>query len=197
MVIAPPKLLTYEDYLTEGEINLRYDIIDGVRIFMPSPTENHQDRVGNIYLAFRSCKPMSGRGKAIIAPQDVLITRSPLRVRQPDVLFISSIRHALNRPASDPGPLDPAPELVVEIVSPSDEKKLPGEKRTVLNAKLEDYASVDVRECWAARGVTQTVDVWQLSPLGNVIAATYGMGENVQSITFPDLTVAVADIFAE
>ena len=37
-----PKILTFEDYLLEGEINQRYDIIDGVRVFyMASPTIPH------------------------------------------------------------------------------------------------------------------------------------------------------------
>src|SRR5690348_6077789 len=37
-----PERLTYEQYLAEGEINERYDILDGVRIFMPGPKWRHQ-----------------------------------------------------------------------------------------------------------------------------------------------------------
>ena len=36
---APAGLLTYEGYITEGEINRRYDIIDGERFYMASPTD--------------------------------------------------------------------------------------------------------------------------------------------------------------
>ena len=41
---SPPArdLLTYEQYLVEPEIVARYDIIDGVRIFMANPTRRHQ-----------------------------------------------------------------------------------------------------------------------------------------------------------
>ena len=42
MAIAEPKFISYEDYLSEGETNWRYDIIDGVRVGMASPTAYHQ-----------------------------------------------------------------------------------------------------------------------------------------------------------
>ncbi|HZP80235.1 MAG TPA: hypothetical protein VFB21_01235 [Chthonomonadaceae bacterium] len=37
-----PDILTYEQYMAEEEICLRYDIIEGVRIYMPGPTWRHQ-----------------------------------------------------------------------------------------------------------------------------------------------------------
>ena len=190
MVVAPPKLLTYEEYLAEGEIRERYDIINGERIVMPNPTEDHQDIAFNIATPLKTYGQRTGRGKMVIAPQDVLITRRPLRVRQPDVLFISAERKAQNRPSSDPAPWSPAPELVVEILSPSD-------TRSVLEDKIADYVSVNVLELWAVRQGAQTVEVLRLSPLGAVSEAIYGRGETVQSLTFPDLTVSVDSIFAE
>ena len=186
MLVAPPKLLTYEAYLAEGEIRERYNILDGERIFMSNPTEDHQDIAFNIATPLKTYGQRTGRGKMVIAPQDVLITRRPLRTRQPDVLFISAERKAQNRPSSDPAPWSPAPELVVEILSPSDTRSV-----------LEDYVSVDVLELWAVRQGTQTVEVLRLSPLGAVSAAVYGAGEIVQSLTFADLTVSVDSIFAE
>lgn len=190
MVVAPPKLLTYEEYLAEGEIRERYAILDGERIFMPSPIEDHQICSGNLFVGFRLFEQAHRLGKALYAPLDVLIQRRPLRVRQPDVLFISNTRRALNRPSSDPGPFDPAPELVVEILSPSD-------TRSVLEDKIADYVSVNVLELWAVRQAARTVEVLRLSPLGAVSEAIYGRGETVQSLTFPDLTVSVDLIFAE
>jgi hypothetical protein len=44
MALATPPpaahLLTYEEYMAEPETNQRYDIIDGVRVFM-NPTRLH------------------------------------------------------------------------------------------------------------------------------------------------------------
>jgi len=39
---TPPKLLTYEEYMAEGEVKEGYDIIDGERTFMPGPRWRHQ-----------------------------------------------------------------------------------------------------------------------------------------------------------
>lgn len=180
--------LTYEQYMAEPEIRRRYDILDGVRIFMTNPTILHQIIQGNIYVGFRAWRQAGGAGRELQAPCDVLIRRSPLRTRQPDVLVISYERLG-NRSLTDPAPLEPAPELVVEILSPSD-------TRSVLNDKLADYAKVAVQECWVVYPVSQTVEVLLFALAGTETAASYRRGEIVQSITFPTLTLAVADVFA-
>jgi Uma2 family endonuclease len=182
--------LTYEQYLAEGETLQRYDIIDGTRVPMTNPTELHQDLLLTIAALLKDYGRTSGRGKAIIAPCDVLVRRAPLRTRQPDVLFISNERRAQNRPPNDPAPLSPAPELVVEILSPSDTE-------SVLQDKITDYCAVDVRECWVVDLTLRTVGVRSLTQQGALPTATYGVGSRVQSIIFPDLTLAVDAIFAE
>src|SRR4051794_36925669 len=114
MAIATERL-TYEQYMAEEEIRKRYDIIDGVRIFMTNPTIRHQGIQGNVYVALRVWWQSRGSGRVILAPCDVLIRRSPLRTRQPDLLFISQERLG-GRSLDDPTPLAPAPELVIEIL---------------------------------------------------------------------------------
>lgn len=187
-VVPPP--LTYEQYLAEGEINQRYDIIDGVRNYMPGPTRSHQRLLRKVARPFEDYEETHRRGLAFVAPCDVLIRRNPLRTRQPDVLFISNERNAQNAPLMDPTPFDPAPELVVEILSPSDTP-------AVLNEKIADYGSVGVEECWVVNPAAQTVSVLPLTREGVGTTATYGRGEVVRSIVFPDLTVLVDAIFAE
>jgi Uma2 family endonuclease len=103
------------------------------------------------------------------------------------VLVISTERLG-GRDLDDPSPLEPAPELVVEILSPSD-------TRTVLSDKLADYVRVDVLECWVVHRKVPSVEALRLTPEGWESVATYAMGEIVQSITFPALTLAVADVF--
>ena len=137
MAVATDRL-TYQQYMAEPEIRRRYDILDGVRVFMTNPTIQHQEIQGNVYAGLRAWRQAGGAGRVLQAPCDVLIQRSPLRTRQPDVLFISTERLG-GRDLDDPSPLEPAPELVVEILSP-------GDTRTVLNDKLADYAKVGVKE---------------------------------------------------
>ncbi len=182
-------LLTYEEYLKEDETQDRYDIIDGVREFM-SPARRHQKLLGNLYELFRAYQRQAKNGEVILAPSDILIRIAPLRARQPDVLYISNERLAANTPSDVPAPLKPAPELVVEILSPSDTK-------TVLSGKIADYCAVDVKECWIVQSNTQTIEVLELTPNGSQSVAVYGSGQSVVSLTFAGLTVAVDAIFAE
>lgn len=185
--LAQPQVLTYEDYLHEGEVNAHYDIIDGVRVFMTQPSIGHQEIALNVAELLRAYQRRSRRGRTIIAPCDILIRYQPLRTRQPDVLFISRERYG-DRLPQDALPLSPAPEIAVEVLSPS-------ETRSIRLAKITDYCAVDVKECWLVSPEAGTVEVLRLTPDGSKRAALYTLSETLQSLTFRDLTVALDDIF--
>ena len=192
MTIASPPpasaLLTYEQYMAEEEIVARYNIIDGSRTFMPGANWPHQRIGGNIEEAFRIFERATGTGYALSAPYDVLIRRNPLRARQPDVLFISHTRLQQGGGIPQRGPLQVPPEIVVEILSDSDTRRMIGDK-------LADYAAIGVEEGWLARPDERTVEVVRLTIGGPVSVATYDDTQIAQSFTFPNLTLAVSDIF--
>ena len=192
MTIASPPpasaLLTYEQYMAEEEIVARYNILDGVRSFMPGANWPHQRINLHILQAFTRYEETTGAGYALCAPFDVLIRRSPLRTRQPNVLFISHPRLQQGGGIPQRGPLQVPPEIVVEILSDSDTRRMIGDK-------LADYAAVGVEEGWLARPDERTVEVVRLTAGGPMSVATYDDTKTVQSFTFPNLLVAVADIF--
>ena len=187
MAIAEPLALSYEDYLKEGETNWRYDIIDGVRVSMASPTPYHQRIAQRITRLLEDYEEVTGRGITLAAPCDVQITLFPLRTRQPDVLFVSYERLG-DRPLTAPPPLDAVPELVVEVISDSDRQR-------VLDAKIADFSSIGVEECWIVRPEDGTVEVLRLTAGGSESVALYGMGEAVTSQVLPDLAIPVAGLF--
>ncbi len=190
--------MSYEEYLASPEEMARYDIIDGWKIYrkygaknLPNPTREHQRTQGNLYAALRDFEKSSREGQVIQPPCDVLVRSAGTpRTRQPDLLFISNTRLAQNPPLDDPAPLSPAPEFVVEILLPSD-------TRRVQAAKIADYISVDVRECWLVSMEAETVEVLQLTDGGAQTVAVYGRGQTVVSVIFPALTAGVDTIFAE
>ncbi len=186
---SPSQILTYESYMAEETDMRRYDILDGKKVCMPGVTDDHQDYQGNLFALLRTFEQQYRLGKARMAPRDVLITRVPLRTRQPDVFFISNERRALNPASNDPAPMTAAPELVVEVISDS-------ETQSRFTAKITDYCDVNVRECWKVMPDTQTVEVLRLSCNGAESVRVYGRGESVQSIIFPSLNVTVEAIFA-
>jgi Uma2 family endonuclease len=186
-----PKLLTYEQYLAEPVLHRRYDIVDGERRFMPGPSWRHQRIQRNATRILERYEEETGSGYVIGAPFDILIRRSPrLRTRQPDVLFITRSRLAQGGGIPASGPLEVAPELVVEIISDSETENL-------LQAKLADYVAIGVNEAWVVRPDTRIVEVVRLAPEGPRTVATYDETEALQSITFADLTVPVADFFGD
>ena len=204
MAVAEPKAdvpgitrpMTYEEYMAGPEEMARYDILGGWKVYrlygdkqLANPTRLHQRIQGNLYLALRGYAETSRRGEAILSPCDVRITFFPLHTRQPDILLISQERLSENPPSDDPAPLSPAPELVVEIVSPSD-------TASVLAAKIADYRAVDVQEVWIIRSGPQTIEVLPL-PSGGTTGSVYGHGEAAASLAFPGLAVPVDDIFQE
>ena len=182
-----PKVLTYEAYLKEGVVYGRYDIIDGVRRFMPNPTPLHQEIALTIAEYLRIWQRQTKRGRTFMAPRDVLVRINPMRTRQPDVLFISNERIG-GQPLSDPAPFGQSPELVVEVLSDSD-------TRQMRFAKIRDFCAVGVNECWLVSPETESVEVLRLTPEGPVREALYGLGQTLQSLTFPDLTLGLDDIF--
>jgi len=186
MAIAEPKFLSYEDYLKEGETNWRYDIIDGVRVDMASPTAYHQRIVQRITRCLEDFEE-AGNGLTLAAPCDVQITLFPLRTRQPDVMFVSNERLG-DRPLNAPPPLDAVPELIVEVISDSDRQR-------VLNAKLADFYAIGVDECWIVRPEDRTVTVLHAGINDWEQAAIYSESETVISLVLPGLSAPVADIF--
>lgn len=158
---------------------------------MPNPTRLHQRIQLNLIKAFAAFEEASSAGEALPPPCDVFVAEFPrLRTRQPDLLFISNERLTENPPANDPAPLKPAPELVVEIISPSD-------KPSVLAAKIADYRSADVREIWLIRPEPKSVEVLTLSEDEILSVGTYGVGETVESGVFRGLSIAVDAIFVK
>ena len=58
----------------------------------PSPTDEHQWLGGVIFRRMSLFVEERELGVVLTAPRDVLIRREPLRVRQPDILYLSAAR---------------------------------------------------------------------------------------------------------
>ncbi len=182
-------LLTWDDYLREGIVWERYDIVEGVRRFMSSPVVLHQIIVSNVHDILRAYQRSLGNGVALFAPMDVMIRQQPrLQTRQPDNLFISEDRLKTVPNYRDNGFISVAPNLVTEVLSSSDRKN-------VVAAKLADYFTIGVGEAWLIRPDARTVSVMVRGLTEWTEAAQYNDTETVQSATLPDLSAPVADIF--
>lgn len=182
MVTAPPALkLTYADYCRTPD-DERYELVDGELIVAPAPNSAHQ-RV-DAKLGWRLAQFVEERdlGEVFSAPFDVVLSETD--VVQPDLLFISNERAYIITPANARG----APDLVVEILSPSTAERDRSLKRAL-------YARYGVSEYWLVDPDTRTVTVLLLEDEAFAEVARYGAGEILSSPTLPGFTANLDDIF--
>jgi Uma2 family endonuclease len=182
-----PIVLTYEDYINEGETPGRYEIVDGVRECMTNPAAEHQLILRNINRVLEDFEESSASGIAFIAPLDIVVSKDPLQVREPDLLYISFDRWG-DRDFTDTSPLTNSPELAVEILSPS-------ETRRQIQKKVGQYAAAGVLECWLVSPEAETVELLKLSASGSERLGIYAPGQTLRSIAFPELVLDVARVF--
>ncbi len=123
-----------------------------------------------------------GLGSAFIAPFDVVL--SDTDVVQPDLLFVSKERESVITEDNVQG----APDLVVEILSPSTERR----DKTV---KREIYARHGVKEYWLVDTDARSVTVLRLGDSDYGVAATFGPGERLASPTLIGLDLDMDEIF--
>ena len=173
------------------ELHHPYEIIDGEIVPRPTPIPAHQIIGANIFSPLSQYVKTKELGVVLFAPVDIILQRDPLRTRQPDVLFI----HKDNLPGTSLDDLEGlqlleiTPDLVIEVLSPSDTKK-------VLTGKLTDYQRIGVKECWLVSRETRSVEVLHLSARKSERAGLYGLGETVCSKAITDFRLTVDAIFA-
>ena len=140
---------TWEDVLRMPDDGNRYEFIGGRLYMTPAPVTRHQRVVMRLCSALSRILVDSGRGESFCAPLLVEFPGTGDRV-QPDLLFISNERRAIIGEKQVTG----APDLVVEILSPSTAHRDRG-------VKLDLYARHGVRQYWIVDPDEDSVDVWR------------------------------------
>lgn len=142
--------LTYRDYLKFPEDRKRHELIDGERYVTPPPNSFHQEILGNLYFLIRQHLEAHHVGRVYLSPFAVVL--SMFDVVEPDLLYISNERRAILTPRSAHG----APDLVVEIGSPSTRRRDEG-------VKLRLYDRFDVIEYWVIDPIAESIRVYRRS----------------------------------
>ncbi len=174
--------LTYEDYAKTPD-DARFELIDGELIPMaPSPSVFHQSSVGVIYR--RMFDFVEGRclGEVFIAPLDVVLTDTD--VVQPDVFYVSRARSHIITAANIQG----APDLVVEVLSPSTSERDRNYKRGL-------YERSGVGEYWMADPFARRITVLILRNGKYVSHGVFHEGDTLTSPTLAGFSLVVSETF--
>ncbi len=182
MAIPNPIIkFTYEDYLNTPD-DKRYELLDGELVMPPAPGELHQSVSGMLGWKLVQFAVENRLGRVYHAPFDVVLSNTD--VVQPDLIFVSNERADIITPANIQG----APDLVVEILSPSTAARDKTFKRSL-------YARHGITEYWMVDLTERTIIVLRLGERGFEVVNTYGEGETLTSPTLQGFTLSLNEIF--
>jgi Uma2 family endonuclease len=180
--------LTYQDLLGLPEDLLRHELIDGEHLMSPAPGSKHQRVVMNLSWQIRGYLEDHPLGSVYGAPFDVVF--SDFDVAEPDLLYVSAERE---RRLLTERHLAGAPDLVVEVLSPSTARIDQGKKRGL-------YERYGVGEYWIIDPVKETVKVYCLSKglfqLGaELIRGAESSPQSLSTPLLPGLAMQLAIVF--
>jgi len=127
----------------------RYEAIEGELCVTPAPSLRHQTISRRLLVDLVRLLVDKGHGEVWYAPIGVWFPATDEGV-QPDIIFVSNERRGILAPEGVRG----APDLVVEILSPSTASRDKGVKRAL-------YERHGVAEYWIVDPELEAVDVWR------------------------------------
>ncbi len=158
----------------------RWELIGGEAFCMsPAPAVRHQVIVGRLFgellqhFRGRPCLPL-------VSPVDVKLSVGD--VVQPDIVVICDRSKILESHIAG------APDLAVEVVSPSSQ-------RHDRVRKLRLYAASGVREYWLVQPYPAVIEVLQLTGPDYRIAGAYTDTDTLRSPSFPGLALDLSALF--
>jgi Uma2 family endonuclease len=148
----PKTLLTAEDLWNMPEDGNHYELVRGELISMPTAGAEHSTVAARLEVLLGYHVLTHGLGETTIAEGGYLLKRNPDTLRAPDVAFISKERLPVG--GIPPGYWTIAPDLAVEVVSPS-------ERPDDIQSKIIDYLTAGTRMVWVIYPRTRSVTVYR------------------------------------
>ena len=168
MALVNPAL-TYDDLAHLPDDGKRYELLEGELIVSPAPSPRHL-RVVLKVARFLSLAEDAGWGQVYVAPLDVV--------------FISRERLGIIGETNVRG----APDLVVEVISPSSRAR-------DLRTKVQTYARFGVKYYWVSDPNARTVRVYVLTDEGYRAHPPLRAGQSLGCPLFPGITIDVGQLF--
>lgn len=142
------RLYTVDDVRNMPDDGNRYETIDGELFVTPAPGWRHQAALRELTYLLTGHVKQFGLGVLLFAPFDIVL--GPLTLVEPDILFVRGAR----RDRFTERELTAAPDLAVEVLSPSTARTDRGRKRAL-------YQSAGVAEYWIVDLEHRQVEVWR------------------------------------
>lgn len=180
---------TYADLLTWDD-NERYELIEGRPMMMSAPSDLHAEVSGEIhrqlsnYLLGKNCKVRHAPYDVRLFEENGDLPEDVDTVVQPDITVVCDPEKRDNRGCKG------APDLVIEILSPSS-------KRYDRFTKFTLYQRAGVQEYWIVDPDDKSVQIFLLEDERYTFKA-YGEGKDVVKVNvLDDCTVDLSLVFPE
>jgi len=178
---------TYADYIEWPDNGERWEIIDGIAYMLTAPNDRHQQIVAQLtaefvmYLRGRQCQ-------AFTAPYDVVLPgkneteMTASNVVQPDLLVIC------DRSKRDGKKCIGAPDLVIEVISPSTVK------RDILH-KYRLYERSGVREFWLVQPSDSIIQQYLNAEGEFKYVGAFARDDEISPAIFPEMVINLNNVF--
>jgi len=185
--MATDARLTAQDLLRFGDDGVRRELVNGRVIEMPPAGGTHGEIASMVIWFLVEHVRRTGAGKVLSGDTGFILAvpGDPERVRAPDAAFIS--RDRLPGGRLPEAFISGAPDLAVEVLSPSD---------TIIEAqqKVRDYLDSGVRLVWLFTPQARTVTVYRADGSARLLRDRDTLdGEDV----LPGLSIPLMEIFEE
>ena len=181
--MSTTKLMTAEDLWNLPDDGKKYELTHGILVEIMPPGGEHGEISTELLWHLRTYLAQHPIGRAYVGDTGFILARNPDIVRGPDVAFVRAER----LPPRDQrtGYLPLAPDLAVEVVSPSDRW------RKVLE-KVSDYLDAGTPLVWVVLPARRLVNVYRAD--GTVQTLREGDSLDGEDV-LPGFRLPVADIF--
>ena len=173
---------TIEDYYNMPE-DFRGELIEGEIIELQAPSVNHQLILNELSFLISSYLRKTGSTcQGFPAPFDVQLNKDEYNMLQPDYVIICDKSKYINGKNCYG-----APDLVMEILSPSDTTKM-------TFTKFNKYRWAEVKEYWEINPINKSIEVHSFYRKKEPITSTYTFYDVVPSALFEGLSIDFAEI---
>ncbi len=174
------RLYTVADVRAMPDDRNRYETIAGELFVTPAPSLRHQAVLARLHLAIGPYVQRHGLGHLWFAPLDVVF--GPMTLVEPDLLFVAASR----RDVLTDQEVTAAPDLVIEVLSPTTGRTDRGRKRAL-------YQEQGVKEYWIVDTENRRVEVWRPGAMEAEVRGDVIRWQPDQSVEA--LTIDLAEIF--
>ena len=174
---------TLEQFLALPDDGCRHELDEGELVASPPSSTNHGDLSAQLVYLLRFALK-DHKEFRVMSESGFVLDEAPYTVRAPDV---SVCRRDRTRRRKDSPYLSGAPEIAVEVLSPSDTVSR-------MRKKLRQYLDSGAVYVWVVDGENREVEVHEAGKKNLILT---GKDSLTTPKLLPDLSIAVAEIFAD